>query len=932
MKRSDIILPITTVFLISLLILVPYKNASSQPLELVNKNVKIPVWKKDEQASKLAGEVLIGIWIKEDGSEGWAVGDNGVILRYKDGTWKKDEQASNLAGGVLIGIWIKEDGSEGWAVGDNGVILRYKDGTWEKDEQASALTKVFLLGIWIKKDGSEGWAGGGGGIMRYKDGTWKKYEQASKVAGVGFIGIWIKKDGSEGWAGGGGGILRYKDGTWKIYEQTSNLAGGVLIGIWIKEDGSEGWAVGNEVILRYKDGTWKKDKQASALITTLITPIEGFIGIWIKEDGSEGWAVGDKGLVLRYKDGTWKKDEQASKLAGENLYGIWIKEDGSEGWAVGDSVILHYRTDKVGGAMLISHNEDDLKLLKEQSLILDKKVFDEPIIQLICGGGNRLGDNYEISAMDNSHTQFKIKFVNVSNLLKVYEGEECRIRVIANYNLFYPIKAIFESPSMFMVAPPLWYTGLKILGAILGFNLVMVFLSIPIPWVRRVMLHPVGSAVLGLIVGKYLITDFLTRFVYPIKLAMFRDYRKNLKTAPALKEWGNRLYIPPHIEIPEEVTSTNEQAEDEWKKVFGTILTKPKKRLWLVLGKSGLGKTALMEKWTDYALTLKKTPVLVPLGSDLSTQEEVAASMAQYGDIDVKPEVAFDLLKGGGFVILLDGFNEDHNPGKTREFVRQVSKRNHVVMTSQVDPKWGKFFEIHNIKLEPFGREQLKQLMDETWIDKLLNTEYLADMAQLPHTAQLLADYIKENEKLPDFRLDIYRNLRKSFDDDTQILNLENTAWERFKANKKSFQPDDKVTEDLYKASVSKGILTRAGADYLFRHERIHRFFVASYLYRQDRQTIETWYDEVESGLGRGYWIDTLELWGELYAEAACKNKTNIQSYYDFLKEAADFSPQIFAERLFPQITRLYDAGLIEKDQQFFEWSAKFLAKVEVAA
>ena len=211
------------------------------------------------------------------------------------------------------------------------------------------------------------------------------------------------------------------------------------------------------------------------------------------------------------------------------------------------------------------------------------------------------------------------------------------------------------------------------------FNFALVILAIPVTWVRTVILHPVGSAVIGLIVGKYLIIDFLTRFVYPIKMAMFKDYRKNLKTAPALKEWGKRLYIPPHIQIPEQASSIHEQDEDEWKKVFETILTKPKKRLWLVLGKSGLGKTALMEKWTDYALTLKKTPVLVPLGSDLSTQEEVAASMAQYGDIDVKPEVAFGLLKGGGFVILLDGFNEDHNPGKTREFVRQVSKRNHVV-------------------------------------------------------------------------------------------------------------------------------------------------------------------------------------------------------------------------------------------------------------
>lgn len=47
----------------------------------------------------------------------------GVILRLA-GIWQKDP-GSNLVSADLRDAWLKADGSEGWAVGQRGEILRF---------------------------------------------------------------------------------------------------------------------------------------------------------------------------------------------------------------------------------------------------------------------------------------------------------------------------------------------------------------------------------------------------------------------------------------------------------------------------------------------------------------------------------------------------------------------------------------------------------------------------------------------------------------------------------------------------------------------------------------------------------------------------------------------------------------------------------------
>ncbi len=485
--------------------------------------------------------------------------------------------------------------------------------------------------------------------------------------------------------------------------------------------------------------------------------------------------------------------------------------------------------------------------------------------------------------------------------------------------------AVYETSYFTMISSSLWYTGIKIAGFILYFNLLLVYLAIFSNKVRRIVFHPVGSYVLGLIVGKYLLVDFFIRFVSHIRIGLLQDYRKGLWNSPIVKLWRNRQYIPPQITIKESIQEFTSENGEWWKKVLEKILGESTGQLWLLVGKSGLGKTALLEKWTEHALSLNKTPFFIPLGSTRSPQIEATALMAQYGDIDVKEDVTVDLLTFGGFLVLLDGFNEDRHKEATQEFVRRVILQNHVVLTSQFDPQWENIINVQHINLHPFGKEQLEQIIEEKFVESLLNSPYLSDLAELPHTAQLLAQYIHQNKKLPDFRLDIYRNLLKKFGDGLLVLNLEHTAWDLFKTNSQQFEPNNKIPREICDSAVAQGILTKADEKYRFRHAQIHCFFVANYLYRQELHVLEEWHKQIEGGRERYDWADILELWAEIFAEKAIKDPKTTEDYFSFLKQVAEFHRPISHERLLPQIRRLNKSGKLQIDEKFYVWVGKSL-------
>jgi hypothetical protein len=249
----------------------------------------------------------------------------------------------------------------------------------------------------------------------------------------------------------------------------------------------------------------------------------------------------------------------------------------------------------------------------------------------------------------------------------------------------------------------------------------------------------------------------------------------------------------------------------------------------------------------------------------------------------------------------------------TLNLIRRARKRNLLLLSSQFAPSWPQNIPIERINLAPFGKEQLERVIPAEWVDRVLSASYLAPVAGLPITAFLLGKHISRFGKLPASDFAIYKSLCDGLDPN-QILNLENQAWELFRSNSQQFKTDDRLTEEFCEEAARNGVLTRrhGGKEeflYRFVHERVHRFFVARSLDRQDDFWLAKWHEKLEPGFGKVYWADVIEFLGSTRALSPLRIEERTRAYTAFLREAAEFEPRVFADRMYRQYRHLPRRG-----------------------
>jgi hypothetical protein len=99
-------------------------------------------------------------------NSGWAVGNNGTILRWNGISWSKVSPSPSTDHLKSIDMVSETDG---WAVGDNGLLLHYTGGSWNV---AASPTSSNLLSVKMLAS-NFGWAVGDGGEILFWDGlTW----------------------------------------------------------------------------------------------------------------------------------------------------------------------------------------------------------------------------------------------------------------------------------------------------------------------------------------------------------------------------------------------------------------------------------------------------------------------------------------------------------------------------------------------------------------------------------------------------------------------------------------------------------------------------------------------------------------------------------------------------------------------------------------
>jgi photosystem II stability/assembly factor-like uncharacterized protein len=237
-------------------------------------------------------------------TSGVAVGQSGLLMNTTNagGIWSvvptPDPQVSYY--GVRC-----TDSLHGWAVGDNGRIIRTSDGaTWSVE---ASPTSQPLFGISFG-DSQNGWIFGGefsgftGLVLHTSDGGSNWTLQKSGLPAVLYGGDF--QSALSGWAvGAGGAILHTTDGG--VSWNTQRNGGAALY--WCSfADPTHGWAVGDSgKIFHTTNGgaTWLL--QTSGITTSLfsVTAL----------DPSEAYAVGDLGVVLHTTNGGSQWNYQYSR-------------------------------------------------------------------------------------------------------------------------------------------------------------------------------------------------------------------------------------------------------------------------------------------------------------------------------------------------------------------------------------------------------------------------------------------------------------------------------------------------------------------------------------------------------------------------------------------------------------------------------------------
>ncbi len=275
--------------------------------------------------------------------DGWIVGDNGTILRYRDGRWSSVPSPTQAD---LYGVVVTPSG-DGWAVGldvaaGHGVMLHEHGGAWSivPGIRVPALRGITLAGP------NEAWAvGDGGTILHLVNGRWQLVPSST---GTNLYSVSMVSP-QEGWAVGFvtnnltnssvdvGIILHDQNGAWSSVNTVVNPVNGPNVGLRLMSVTSvpsgEAWLVGEYsrprgLVLHYAGGHWGLADGAGAYALTGVTVVSS----------REGWAVGLNGLVMRYNGAAWTGVPSPTK---EDLAGISMDASG-DGWAVGaNSTILH---------------------------------------------------------------------------------------------------------------------------------------------------------------------------------------------------------------------------------------------------------------------------------------------------------------------------------------------------------------------------------------------------------------------------------------------------------------------------------------------------------------------------------------------------------------------------------------------------------------
>lgn len=291
--------------------------------------------------------------------EGWAVGDNGVILRWDGVNWTLYQTTGTTLRAVSVDSY-----ANGWAVGDlvdgKAQILQLNlDGTpsWDRNIYPDILGgRDRRLNAVHSLSANEAWAVGndrGGGhdtMVMHWNGTDWAYVDPDGNFDRNLSGIFVldtNNDGvaDDGWAVGANGSIR-RGMNWAAFASpTGNNLNAVFmvsaVNGWIvgQEDGA---APNNWLMLRWNGTAWSRFATTTGVSAKTLNAL-------YCTDVNDCWAVGNRQgctnpgpTILRWNGTAWSCQSGLPAAADVNLNAVACVT-ARDCWAVGDSgTILHW--------------------------------------------------------------------------------------------------------------------------------------------------------------------------------------------------------------------------------------------------------------------------------------------------------------------------------------------------------------------------------------------------------------------------------------------------------------------------------------------------------------------------------------------------------------------------------------------------------------
>jgi photosystem II stability/assembly factor-like uncharacterized protein len=253
-------------------------------------------------------------------NNGWAVGDNGVILHWDGSEWQVVPSPTQ----EMLNAVVMLSENDGWIAGNNGVILQWDGMEWKIVPSPRAF---FLMAIDMLSP-ADGWiVGMGGTLMHWDGGDWTQApgDYLPHIEDV------FMMSSSSGWVVGGDVNIEtmYWDGARWSGIETPDIQGR-LLSVWMNSM-TDGWAGGrNGVMVRWNGSTW----------TEYVMPSTSWIEDILFIAPDDGWAVGGWGYINHWNGTEWSLVN--TPLSSGWLNGIDMLSL-TEGWAVGDNgTILRY--------------------------------------------------------------------------------------------------------------------------------------------------------------------------------------------------------------------------------------------------------------------------------------------------------------------------------------------------------------------------------------------------------------------------------------------------------------------------------------------------------------------------------------------------------------------------------------------------------------